>query len=189
MCWADRVSHSEHLLSAVITAHCGWKPTDSHQPVHWQDTHTHISPYTALCVPAANTLLHALPRKLCHFIFVPVTISHVFSGHGWIIPRRASACGLTGAEVCQAKIVTTPHNKKHVSWGEEHSAFWVFSWFCDETSADISRSFSSRGLNDSRHEQLNQSNGRKGDFNVREENKHNFQYLFMIYIFFLKFKI
>lgn len=55
-------------------------------------THGYISAYAAVCVPTANTLLYVLPRKLCHFIFVPVTISHVFSGCGWIIPRGANAC-------------------------------------------------------------------------------------------------
>ncbi len=151
VCWADRVSHSEHLLSAVITAHWGWKPTDSHRPhtgpsTDRASTHTHthtdayISVYTAVCVPTANTLLHAQPRKLCHFIFVPVTISHVFSGRGWIIPRGVSACGPAGPRRAGPRSSRPP--KEHVSQGEEHSAFWVLSWFCGETSADISRSFS-----------------------------------------------
>lgn len=158
VCWADRVSHSEHLLSAVITARCGSNPTDSHRPhswpVHWRSIyrhahtrtnththkHTHISAYTALCVPTSYTLLHAQPRKLCHFIFVPITISHVFSGCGWIIPRGVSACGPAGPR--RAGPWSSQPPKKHVSQGEEHSVFSGFSWFCDETSADISRSFS-----------------------------------------------
>lgn len=104
-----------------------------------------------MCVPAANTLLHARPRKLCHFIFVPVTISHVFSGRGWIIPRRVNACGLTGGRGVPGQDRHNTHTQthtqktKHVSQGEEHLAFWVFFY----RFADVSRSFSQRRTNDS----------------------------------------
>lgn len=140
VCWADRVSHSEHLLSAMITALCG-------KNTHWvtptsqlvcplrasthTHTHAHISAYKAACVPTANALLHAQPRKLCHFIFVPVAISHVFSGCGLIILCGACACG--------------PSHDRHNSQKTRElrwRTLWVLSWFGDEASADISSSFS-----------------------------------------------
>lgn len=154
VCWADRVSHSEHLLLAVITTLRGWKPSDSHQPHSWPDhwrgicthadthtnTHAYISSYTAACVPTANTLLHAEPHKLCHFIFVPVTISHVFSGRGWIIPRGANACGPMGPQRAGPRPSRT--TKIHAARVKEHSEFWGLSWFYVKTSSYLYRSFS-----------------------------------------------
>lgn len=101
--------------------------TTTENPHTGPSTHsTHISAYTAVCVPPANMLLHAQTRKLCHFIFVLVTISHVFSGRSWIIPRRMSACRPTQAATCWSEMVPTLKPKKHVSQCKEHWAFWVF---------------------------------------------------------------
>lgn len=66
-----------------------------------------------MCVLAANTLLHAHSCKRCHFIFVPVTISHIFSGRSHIILCRVSACEVMGATACQAEIISTPRQQHH----------------------------------------------------------------------------
>lgn len=80
VCWADRVSHSEHLLSAVITARCGSNPTDSHRPhswpVHWRSiyrhtrtrTNTHTYRLTQRC--ACQHLTRSSTHSLANFVIL-----------------------------------------------------------------------------------------------------------------------
>lgn len=73
--WSQPLTHSGSQLAGVLRGH----------------SHGYGSAYRAACVPTASTLLRTQPHKRRHFIFVPATISHVFSRRSWLIPRWGPA--------------------------------------------------------------------------------------------------
>lgn len=73
-CWSDHVSHSEHLLLAVITALCSWKPTDSHRPHSWPNhqrgIYTHTDTYRLTQQRACQQLTRFFMYCLANFVIL-----------------------------------------------------------------------------------------------------------------------